>query len=183
MDPVRAMYRERLSEPAIGLADKLAVGGQKALRAVAGGHAASVPPPDPGVQFLSTDRQPVPDNKSCRLMVPDVKQAHPVTIIDDPRHAAAMLGKGRSSLLRELQVPHSAQSLARRLAIPRQKLNYHLRVLERAGLVECVEERRCSIALSRSITTCTEMGSGAVARSSFFVAMGYLILLITDRCQ
>ncbi|MFN7964871.1 MAG: helix-turn-helix domain-containing protein [Acidobacteriota bacterium] len=71
-----------------------------------------------------------------------MKQAHPVTIIDDPRHAAAMLGKGRSSLLRELQVPHSAQSLARRLAIPRQKLNYHLRVLERAGLVECVEERR-----------------------------------------
>ncbi len=53
-----------------------------------------------------------------------------------------MLGKGRLNLLRELQVPHSAASLARRLAIPRQKLNYHLRVLERAGLVECVEERR-----------------------------------------
>ncbi len=71
-----------------------------------------------------------------------MQEAHPVTIIDDPRRASAMLGKGRLELLRELQVPQSASSLARKLSIPRQKLNYHLRVLERAGLVECIEERR-----------------------------------------
>lgn len=36
----------------------------------------------------------------------------------------------------------SASSVARRLALPRQKVNYHLRELERAGLVELTEERK-----------------------------------------
>lgn len=58
------------------------------------------------------------------------------------RQAAALLQPQRLRLLEELRVPDSAAGLARRLGLPRQQLNYHLRELERAGLVELVEERR-----------------------------------------
>lgn len=47
----------------------------------------------------------------------------------------------RRRLLGALQSPDSATGLARRLSLPRQKINYHLRELESAGLVELVEER------------------------------------------
>src|SRR6267142_2787415 len=38
--------------------------------------------------------------------------------------------------------PGSASTLAGRVGLTRQKANYHLRALERHGLVELVEERR-----------------------------------------
>lgn len=53
-----------------------------------------------------------------------------------------MLQPLRRRLLEELQRPDSAAGLARRLDLSRQQVNYHLRELERAGLVELVEERR-----------------------------------------
>jgi DNA-binding transcriptional ArsR family regulator len=48
----------------------------------------------------------------------------------------------RRVLLEQLAEPASASDLARRLDVPRQKLNYHLRVLERLGLVEQVDQRQ-----------------------------------------
>src|SRR5690349_3971203 len=48
----------------------------------------------------------------------------------------------RARLLAELAEPASASGLAARVGIPRQKINYHLRVLADHGLVEVVEERR-----------------------------------------
>ena len=48
----------------------------------------------------------------------------------------------RLRLVRELVEPDSAAGLAKRLGLPRQRLNYHLRELEAAGLLELVEERR-----------------------------------------
>ena len=48
----------------------------------------------------------------------------------------------RSQMLEALAEPGSAASLARKLEVPRQKVNYHLRELEKQGLVELVEERR-----------------------------------------
>ncbi|TDC85741.1 helix-turn-helix domain-containing protein [Actinomadura sp. 7K507] len=48
----------------------------------------------------------------------------------------------RRTLLEHLTDPASASDLARRLDMPRQKVNYHLRVLERLGLVEQVDERQ-----------------------------------------
>ncbi len=56
--------------------------------------------------------------------------------------AASLLDPLRRSLLAELAEPASAASLARRTGVPRQRLNYHLRELERGGLVECVAARR-----------------------------------------
>jgi DNA-binding transcriptional ArsR family regulator len=48
----------------------------------------------------------------------------------------------RARLLAELTEPASATALADRVGLARQKVNYHLRELERNGLVELVEERR-----------------------------------------
>jgi DNA-binding transcriptional ArsR family regulator len=48
----------------------------------------------------------------------------------------------RARLLAELSEPGSATGLAGRVGLPRQKVNYHLRTLERHGLVELVDERR-----------------------------------------
>jgi len=62
--------------------------------------------------------------------------------VRDLRQAAALLQPQRLRLLKGLSEPDSAAGLARRLGLPRQQLNYHLRELERAGLVELVEERR-----------------------------------------
>src|SRR5215472_17490032 len=66
----------------------------------------------------------------------------PVEVIDDPAAAAIALDPVRSSLLSELAEPASAATLANRLGIPRQKINYHLRALESYNLVRVAEERR-----------------------------------------
>ncbi|HXM54415.1 MAG TPA: helix-turn-helix domain-containing protein [Candidatus Dormibacteraeota bacterium] len=65
-----------------------------------------------------------------------------VAVIDDPAAAEVSLDPTRSRLLAELAEPASAATLAGRVGLPRQKVNYHLRALERHGLVGLVEERR-----------------------------------------
>jgi DNA-binding transcriptional ArsR family regulator len=65
-----------------------------------------------------------------------------VTVIDDPAAAEASLDPVRAQLLAALAEPGSASALAKRVGLPRQQVNYHLRALERHGLVELVEERR-----------------------------------------
>lgn len=67
---------------------------------------------------------------------------HDVAVIDDPGAAEVSLDPVRASLLAELSEPGSATTLAQRVGLTRQKVNYHLRALERHGLVELVEERR-----------------------------------------
>ena len=63
-------------------------------------------------------------------------------MIEDPAAAAVSLDPVRARLLAELAEPGSATMLASRVGLARQKVNYHLRELERHGLVELVEERR-----------------------------------------
>ena len=65
-----------------------------------------------------------------------------VEVIRDPAAAVTALGPMRSRLLAELDEPASAAGLAERLGLPRQKVNYHLRALESAGLVDVAEVRR-----------------------------------------
>jgi DNA-binding transcriptional ArsR family regulator len=65
-----------------------------------------------------------------------------VTVIENPAAAEASLDPVRSRLLAELSDPGSATSLATKIGLPRQQVNYHLRTLERHGLVELVAERR-----------------------------------------
>ena len=83
--------------------------------------------------------------------------AAPVHVINDSAHAAAVLHPLRLRILGELGEPESAAGLARRLGVPRQLVNYHLRQLEGDGLVEAVGERKKR--------NCTERLVKAVARS------------------
>lgn len=65
-----------------------------------------------------------------------------IQVIDDPAAATVALEPVRSRLLAELSAPASAATLASRVGLARQKVNYHLRALEAHGLVELAEERR-----------------------------------------
>jgi DNA-binding transcriptional ArsR family regulator len=65
-----------------------------------------------------------------------------VAVIDDPAAAEVSLDPVRARLLAALAEPASAASLAAGAGLSRQQANYHLRALERHGLVELVEERR-----------------------------------------
>jgi DNA-binding transcriptional ArsR family regulator len=72
-------------------------------------------------------------------------------IVQSPEKAGVLLQPGRLHLLEQLTQPDSAAGLARRLGVPRQKLNYHLRELERAGFVELFEERRKGNCIERVV--------------------------------
>jgi len=75
----------------------------------------------------------------------------PLEVIRSPESAAALLDPTRQKLLAHLKEPDSASGLARRLRLPRQRNNYHLRVLESAGLVELIEERLKGNCLERVV--------------------------------
>jgi len=65
-----------------------------------------------------------------------------LTVIDQPAAAEAALDPVRSSLLAAVATgPASASALARQVGLTRQQVNYHLKTLERHGLVELDEER------------------------------------------
>jgi DNA-binding transcriptional ArsR family regulator len=65
-----------------------------------------------------------------------------VAVIEDPTAAEVSLDPVRARLLAELAEPASATTVAGRVGLARQKVNYHLRTLEQHGLIELVEERR-----------------------------------------
>ena len=65
-----------------------------------------------------------------------------IEVIEDPAAAEASLDPIRTKILQELVEPASATQLAAKVGLPRQKVNYHLKALERHGLVELMEERR-----------------------------------------
>lgn len=63
-------------------------------------------------------------------------------VLREPERVAVLMDPARRRLVEALaEAPDSAVGLARRLGDTRQRLNYHLRVLEDAGLVALVEER------------------------------------------
>ncbi|MHA6629716.1 ArsR/SmtB family transcription factor [Pseudonocardia sichuanensis] len=65
-----------------------------------------------------------------------------LSVIADPAAAGVSLDPVRARLLAELAEPGSASSLAPKVGLARQKINYHLRTLEQHGLIELVAERR-----------------------------------------
>ncbi len=65
-----------------------------------------------------------------------------VKVVQGASQAAVLLEPLRLRMLDHLSEADSATGLAKKLKLPRQKVNYHLRELEKAGLVEPVEERR-----------------------------------------
>jgi DNA-binding transcriptional ArsR family regulator len=65
-----------------------------------------------------------------------------VHVVTDLDALQVLLHPLRIDILESLRTPASAASVARALQLPRQKVNYHLKELERAGLVREVEARR-----------------------------------------
>ena len=65
-----------------------------------------------------------------------------VGFVGDAASAAKMLNPLRLQILERLREPDSAAGLSRQMNLPRQKINYHLRELEKHGLLEPVAERK-----------------------------------------
>jgi len=74
----------------------------------------------------------------------------PLELLD---HAAAssILHPMRLRILDSLREPGSASTVARQLGLARQKVNYHLRELEKAGFLEEVEQRRVGNCMERIV--------------------------------
>jgi len=110
-----------------------------------------------------------------------------VAVIDDPDAAAAALDPVRSRLLAELTAPASAATLAARLGLPRQKVNYHLRLLQAHGLLAASGERRWGGLTERLLVATAAsyvVSPGALgpaasdpARFADHLSAGYLIAL------
>ena len=110
-----------------------------------------------------------------------------VAVIDDPRAAAVALDPVKTRMLAELAEPASAASLAARLGLARQKVNYHLRSLEEHGLVRIAEQRlwgglteRKLVAIAASyVVSPAALGEVAAdpARTADRLSAGYLIAL------
>jgi DNA-binding transcriptional ArsR family regulator len=65
-----------------------------------------------------------------------------IQVIDDPAAATVALEPIRNRLLSHMAAPASAATLATRVGLTRQKVNYHLNTLEAHGLVRLAEERK-----------------------------------------
>ena len=85
-------------------------------------------------------------------------------LLDTAPRAAAILHPLRQRILESLAEPDSAAGLARRLRLPRQRLNYHVRELARAGLLRRAGRRRkrnmfehCYVATARGYALSPEL--------------------------
>jgi DNA-binding transcriptional ArsR family regulator len=89
-------------------------------------------------------------------------------VIQSAAAARSLLHGERLRILEQLATPDSAAGIGRRLNLPRQKVNYHLRALEKHGFVALAEERRKG--------NCLERVMRATARSYFIspAALGAL---------
>jgi len=65
-----------------------------------------------------------------------------VSLVEQPEALRTALSPIRRRLLERLRQPGSATQVAAELRLPRQQVNYHLRALETAGLLDLVEERQ-----------------------------------------
>ena len=79
------------------------------------------------------------DKNFCQCSHPSVLD---IETVEDPAAAAALMNPLRARILSELTEPRSAATLAQRVGLPRQKVNYHLRVLEERGLARVAEKRK-----------------------------------------
>jgi DNA-binding transcriptional ArsR family regulator len=63
-------------------------------------------------------------------------------VIESTDQAATIMDPVRLRILALLRRPDSAASVARSLSLPRQRVGYHIRALQHAGLIHSVGERR-----------------------------------------
>jgi DNA-binding transcriptional ArsR family regulator len=97
-----------------------------------------------------------------------------IAIIDNAEQAATLLQPLRIRLVELLREPDTAAGVARKLGLPRQLVNYHMRQLETSRLLELVEERRLGARTERVLKS---------AARSYLVGPGALGPLAADRAQ
>lgn len=90
-------------------------------------------PAQGGANLPSASQQPAPSVR---------EPVAAVAWLESPDQVAKALTPLRRRLLERLRTPASAAELAPEFGQTRQRLNYHLRLLERLGLVELIELRR-----------------------------------------
>jgi DNA-binding transcriptional ArsR family regulator len=74
--------------------------------------------------------------------MPAPSESAELETVSDPRRAALLLHPLRSRLLSLARDPVSSSELARRLGLPRQRVNYHVRALEAAGFLKPAGRQR-----------------------------------------
>ncbi len=74
-----------------------------------------------------------------------------VQVIQSAASAEKLLKGDRLKILELLAEPDSASGIGKRLHLPRQTVNYHLRELEKEGLVQFVEQRPKGNCLERVV--------------------------------
>jgi len=65
-----------------------------------------------------------------------------IEVISGTERAATALNPLRLLILEQLREADTAAGVAKSLGLPRQRVHYHVRALEQAGLVELIDERR-----------------------------------------
>lgn len=112
-----------------------------------------------------------------------------VLYIDDLERAGALLKPLRVQLLRLLSEPHSLAELSERVGQTPQKLHYHVKTLEGAGLVRQVDARRVNArveavyqATARSYWLAPQIVglAGGQQRASDDLSLGFLLGLAEE---
>ena len=103
-----------------------------------------VPRPSPRVNPLDLDATGPAPSAGARAAAAhrETRASSGVAVITRDGTAEALLDPTRRRILEGLHEPGSATSVAASLGLSRQAVNYHVRALERAGLVEEVARRR-----------------------------------------
>jgi DNA-binding transcriptional ArsR family regulator len=106
-----------------------------------------------------------------------------IGLMEEGQQVRSALSPIRAHLLELLRDPASATELGQSLGLPRQRINYHLRVLEAAGLVRLVETRARRGFTERVLQAVADefvvdpqlMGSGSKVRSQDRFAAEHLM--------
>jgi predicted ArsR family transcriptional regulator len=110
-------------------------------------------------------------------------------VIDDPAAAVAALDPVRGKILAMLATPGSSTTVAQSLGLSRQKVNYHLHILEEHGLVRFVEERprrglteRVVVATAQSyVVSPSAVGNNAAAVASIDKLSSRYLMALASR--
>ena len=111
-----------------------------------------------------------------------------IGLMEEGQQVRSALSPIRARLLELLREPASATELGQALGLPRQKINYHLRVLEAAGLVRLVAtrarrgftERVLQATAHEFVVDPQLMGSGSRVRSQDRFAAEHLMDVAAD---
>ena len=83
----------------------------------------------------------------------NMENANTLNLVQDSQSASSLMNPIRKKMLDLLKTPNSSSGLARELGIPRQKVNYHMRELEKSQLIELVEENKKGNCIERIMKT------------------------------